>query len=95
MAAASPYAHLPGWRLVPLIVKADDDLRQEQFVSQLLAQFAAIFRAARVPAWVKAYDILAVSPSAGLIQAIPDTISLDSLKAPSPACPTSNTFFAM
>ena len=103
VAATSPYSHLPGWRLMPVIVKADDDLRQEQFVSQLLAQFAAIvrgrgraiargaharphpppppqFRAARVPAWVKPYDILAVSPSAGLIQAIPDTISLDSLK---------------
>ena len=80
VAATSPYAHLPGWRLVPVIVKADDDLRQEQFVSQLLTQFAAIFRAGRVPAWVKPYDILAVTPSAGLIQAIPDTISLDSLK---------------
>jgi hypothetical protein len=84
LAAASPYGHLPGWRLLPCIVKADDDLRQEQFVSQLLAQFAALFRAARVPVWVKAYDILAISASAGLIQCIPDTISLDSLKKNDP-----------
>jgi len=71
-----------------VIVKADDDLRQEQFVSQLLAQFSALFRTARVPVWIRAYDILAITPDAGLIQAIPDTISLDSLKKNDPSFTT-------
>jgi hypothetical protein len=94
VAARSLYSHLPGWRLMPVIVKANDDLRQEQFVSQLLAQFAAIFRLAQVPVWLKAYDILAVSPSAGLIQVIPDTISLDSLKT-APGYTTLDEWFSM
>jgi phosphatidylinositol 4-kinase len=80
VAATSPHAHLPGWRLVPVIVKADDDLRQEQFACQLIRQFASIFRSSKVPVWMRPYDILAVTPDAGLIEAIPDTISLDSLK---------------
>ena len=93
LAKQSPHGHLPGWRLLPCIVKANDDLRQEQFVSQLLAQFAAIFRASKVPVWLKAYDILAVNPSAGLIQAIPDTMSLDSLKKNDPNYTTLTAWF--
>jgi phosphatidylinositol 4-kinase len=84
LGAASPFSHLVGWRLMPVIVKANDDLRQEQFVSQLLRQFAHIFRVAHVPAYVRAYDILATQADGGLIQAIPDTISLDSLKRGDP-----------
>jgi phosphatidylinositol kinase/protein kinase (PI-3 family) len=57
--------HLPGWRLMPVIVKANDDLRQEQFVSQLLFQFDSIFKAAGLPVWLRPYDILAVSPTGG------------------------------
>ena len=80
VAAASPFSHLPGWRLMPVIVKANDDLRQEQFVSQLMQQFAQIFRSAGVPVWLRAYDILATEPRGGIIQAVSDTVSLDSLK---------------
>lgn len=63
-----------------MIVKARDDLRQEQFVSQLLHQFASIWRDADVPVWIRPYDILATTRDGGLIEVIPDTISLDSLK---------------
>jgi len=31
----SPWGNLPGWRLLPVIVKSNDDLRQEQFASQV------------------------------------------------------------
>jgi hypothetical protein len=34
----SMYGHMPGWRLLPVIVKSNDDLRQEQFAAQLIAQ---------------------------------------------------------
>jgi phosphatidylinositol 4-kinase len=85
VAATSPFSHLPGWRLMPVIVKANDDLRQEQFVSQLMHQFAAIFRRARVPVWMRPYDILATAPRGGLLQAVQDTVSLDALKRGDPA----------
>ncbi len=78
--AASPFGHLPGWRLVPVIVKSNDDLRQEQFVSVLLKQFELIWRDADVPVWVRHYDILATARDGGIIEAIPDTISIDSLR---------------
>jgi len=35
---ASPYGHLPAWRLMAVIVKCGDDLRQELMVFQVLRQ---------------------------------------------------------
>jgi phosphatidylinositol 4-kinase len=93
VAATSPHSHLPGWRLMPVIVKANDDLRQEQFAAQLLHQFAGVFRGARVPVWMRPYDILATCPDGGLIQTIPDTISIDSLKRGDPAFTTLDDWY--
>lgn len=42
---------------MPVIVKSNDDLRQEQFVSQLLRQFQSIFAEAMVPVWVRPYGM--------------------------------------
>ena len=66
--------------LVPLIVKARDDLRQEQFASQLIKACAATLEAAGVPVRLPAYDVVATGPDAGLIEALPDTVSLDALR---------------
>jgi phosphatidylinositol 4-kinase B len=77
---SSPFGALPGWRLVPVIIKSHDDLRQEQFVSMLLRQFSQIWRDSNVPVWIRPYDILATSRDGGAIEAIPDTISIDSLR---------------
>ena len=93
IAALSPYSHQPGWRLIPIIVKADDDLRQEQFVSQLLAESAHILRQARVPVWLRPYEILATSLSAGIVEAVPDSISLDALKRADPFFTDLNNWF--
>lgn len=78
---------------MPVIVKSNDDLRQEQFVSQLLREFQHIFRAARVPVWVRPYDILATDPDGGLIEAMPDTISIDALKRGDPHFTTLDDWF--
>ncbi|CAK4646296.1 hypothetical protein LEN26_016956 [Aphanomyces euteiches] len=82
--ATSPWGHLPSWRLLPVIVKSNDDLRQEQFASQLIRQFANVFEDAKLPVFLRPYDVLATSPTAGLVEAIADTISLDSLKKNDP-----------
>lgn len=35
----SPYGHLLTWRLMRVIVKSNDDVRQEQFCIQLISMF--------------------------------------------------------
>ncbi len=89
----SQIGHLPGWRLVPVIVKANDDLRQEQFASQLLHQIDHILREAEIPVWMRPYDIVATSFDGGLIEAIPDTVSLDALRRNDPHYTTLPDFF--
>jgi len=78
--AQSPHGAHPSYRLLPILIKTNDDLRQEQLASQLIQQMATIVAKARVPIWMYPYQILALTDSAGIIEAIPDTISLDSLK---------------
>jgi len=89
----SPIGHLPGWRLVPVIIKANDDLRQEMFASQLVKQIAMILEAAEIPVYIRPYDIIATSHNAGIIEAIPDTVSLDALKKNDLAFTTLLNFF--
>ena len=67
-------------RLVPVIVKARDDLRQEQFAAQLIQMAAKILRDARVGVRLRAYDVIATGPDGGVIEAVPDTVSLDALR---------------
>ncbi|GLD99179.1 hypothetical protein PINS_up007897 [Pythium insidiosum] len=76
----SPWSDCPGWRLLPVIVKSNDDLRQEQLASQLIRQFSKVFTEAKLPVFVRPYDVIAISSTSGLVEAIPDTISIDSLK---------------
>ena len=84
--AESCYGHLPGWRLVPIIVKAYDDLRQEQMVAQIVKAIGNILKEAKVPVYTRPYDIIAtqLGGTGGLIEAVPDTVSIDSLKRRDP-----------
>jgi phosphatidylinositol 4-kinase len=82
--AKSAYGQQPGWRLVPVLIKANDDLRQEQLASQLIYRMAAILAREKVPVWLCPYEIIALTGSGGIVEAIPDTISLDSLKRNDP-----------
>jgi phosphatidylinositol 4-kinase len=76
----SPYGHLPGWKLDGLIAKSNDDVRQEVFVMQLITYYQNAFGDAKLPVWLFTYKILSTSKSTGLIQLIPNAISLDGLK---------------
>lgn len=80
----SAFGEHPGWRLLPVLIKANDDLRQEQLAGQLIQRMAMILARERVNVWLCPYEILALTDTAGIIEAIPDTISLDSLKKNSP-----------
>ncbi|KAG5179048.1 phosphatidylinositol 4-kinase-like protein [Tribonema minus] len=73
-----------GWRLFPIIVKANDDLRQEQAVSQMVESLHRIFTEGDVGVWLRPYEILATSATAGILEAVPDTVSLHALKRNAP-----------
>lgn len=80
MQEASPYGHLPGWDIVSMIGKSYDDLRQEVFTLQVIQKFIEIFKAAKLPMWLRSYRIIATSSSTGLIETLTNAISLDGLK---------------
>ena len=62
------------------IVKAHDELLQEQFAVSLIRDFERIFHAAHLPLRLRPYRIVATSPSSGLIEVVADAKSLDSIK---------------
>ena len=45
----SIYKDLSTWKLIHLIVKTDDNLKQEQFALQLIYQFDYIFKMENLP----------------------------------------------
>jgi phosphatidylinositol 4-kinase B len=89
----SVYGNHPGWRLLPVLIKANDDLRQEQLASQLIYRMATILAREKVPAWLCPYEIIALTDRGGIIECVPDTISLDSLKRNNPHFTSLRNFF--
>ena len=76
----SVYGTHPKWRLLPVLIKSNDDLRQEQLASQIIHCMANILSRGKISVYLYPYEIIALTHRAGIIEAIPDTISIDSLK---------------
>lgn len=76
----SPYGHLPNWRLLSVIVKCGDDLRQELLAFQVLKQLQAIWEQERVPLWIKPYKILVISADSGMIEPVVNAVSIHQVK---------------
>ena len=111
----------PDWRLLPILVKSNDDLRQEQvsvselldyiwcndyshiefilfplfckLMSQLIQRMALILARNNVPVWLYPYEIVALTGRGGIIECVPDTISIDSLKRNDPNFTDLKNFF--
>ena len=69
-----------GWELKGFIAKSNDDVRQEVFVMQLIRLCQHIFQREKVPVFLYPYKILSTSKNTGLIELIPDSLSLDAIK---------------
>lgn len=80
----SIFGHLKTWKVLRLIVKSGDDLRQEQFAMQLISQIDQIFKKKKLNIWLKPYEILATGKDCGLIEFLPDAMSIDAYKKKSP-----------
>eukprot|EP00210_Caulerpa_lentillifera_P002705 g2585.t1 len=80
----SPHGERPGWKLASVVVKSGDDCRQELMAVQLIKTFQEIFLDSRIPLWVYPYEVLVTSNRTALIEFIPDTLSVHSIKHKSP-----------
>ncbi len=78
--AGSPYGHLDGWRLISVIVKTGAEMRQEQLACQIISEMARIWAGADLKLWTFCYRVLVASPHGGLVETVPNAISIHSIK---------------
>jgi phosphatidylinositol 4-kinase B len=78
--SSSPQRTNPGWDLLGVIVKSNDDLRQEAFVMQLIELCQEAFELAELELWISPYRILATGRSTGVIECVRNAMSFDALK---------------
>jgi len=91
--SSSPFGSLPHWNAKCFIVKHGDFLLQEQFALQLISQIQRIFDEARVPCKLMTYKILSLTSQSGLIEVVPDALSIDKLKQKDKQFSTLRNFF--
>lgn len=89
----SPFGLCSSWKLFKVIVKSGEDLRQEQFATQLINEFNQIFHLENVDLWLKPYEILSTGSNCGLIECVPNAVSLDYLKRKAKNFSTLRQFF--
>ncbi|KAI0565065.1 Phosphoinositide 3-kinase [Gracilaria domingensis] len=80
----SPFKNWSGTKLMPFIVKAGDDLRQEQLAIQLISQFKKIFDEEGVHVFLRPFTVMSVSSEAGFVEVLTDSVSVHSLKKRTP-----------
>ncbi|KAL1524325.1 hypothetical protein AB1Y20_019225 [Prymnesium parvum] len=76
--AKSEFGSNPRWSLSSMIVKSNDDLRQEVFIMQIISFFKRIFPSDVT--WLNCYEIQATGPDTGLIETITSAQDIDNLK---------------
>ena len=76
----SQYGYLSSYKVCKVLIKSGEDLRQEQFASQLINEFAQIFKIEQVDCYLYPYEIISTGNNAGIIEVCPNSISLDELK---------------
>lgn len=76
----SPFKNYKTYDLKPIIVKANDDCRQEVLAIQLMYRLQKIWKQAGLSLWLKPYNIFITSANSALIEFMPDTLSVHALK---------------
>ncbi|KAG7351328.1 phosphatidylinositol 3- and 4-kinase [Nitzschia inconspicua] len=80
LAALSPDSNRPGWDLNGIIVKSNDDLRQESFIMQLIELCQEAFQEADLELWMLPYRIISTGRTTGIIEMVRNAMSFDALK---------------
>ncbi|CAG5094279.1 Oidioi.mRNA.OKI2018_I69.XSR.g13415.t1.cds [Oikopleura dioica] len=81
---ASPYGHLKNWKLLPIIVKCGDDLRQEMLAYQLMTALKAAWDKEMTKIWIRPYKILVTGPDSGILEPIVNAPSVHQIKKMEP-----------
>ena len=76
----SPFGNARGWRLDGVIVKNQDDLRQELLALQLVGEFRHIFLDRKIKCWVRPYDIVPVTATSGFLELVLGCKSVHEIK---------------
>ena len=73
----SIFGHFKTHKIFRCIFKTHEDLRQEQFATQLINEFDQIFKIENTNCWVNTYEIISTGNDAGLVEMVNNSISLD------------------
>ena len=76
----SLFGNIQSHKIFRCIIKTNEDLRQEQFATQLINEFYQIFKQEKVNCWLNTYEIISTGNNSGLVEMINDSLSLDQLK---------------
>ena len=76
----SQFGYLSSYKICKVLIKTGEDFRQEQFASQLINEFAQIFKIEEVDCFLYPYEIISTGNNCGIIEVCPNSMSLDELK---------------
>ena len=76
----SLFGKLNSHKIFRCIIKTHEDLRQEQFATQLINEFYQIFQLEKTGLWLNTYEIISTGNDSGLVEMVNDSLSLDQLK---------------
>ena len=76
----SLFGKLNSYKIFRCIIKTNEDLRQEQFATQLINEFYQIFKLENTGCWLNTYEIISTGNNCGLVEMVNDSLSLDQLK---------------
>ena len=76
----SLFGKLNSHKIFRCIIKTHEDLRQEQFATQLINEFYQIYQLEHTGLWLNTYEIISTGNDSGLVEMVNDSLSLDQLK---------------
>ena len=76
----SLFGKLNTHKIFRCIIKTHEDLRQEQFATQLINEFYQIYQLEHTGLWLNTYEIISTGNDSGLVEMVNDSLSLDQLK---------------
>ena len=76
----SLFGKLNTYKIFRCIIKTNEDLRQEQFATQLINEFYQIFKLEKTGCWLNTYEIISTGKNCGLVEMVNNSLSLDQLK---------------